>query len=429
MHRTRSLSASALVAITTLLPLLVACGQASGRYEGPYAREVNIAIPAIEKSAGFPFKTMPKVETRSKDEVRGFLEKKFDESQPALELAGAERAYKLLGLLPDTLDLRKFMLRLLAEQVVGYYDPAKKVLYVVQGVAGKDGGELLQVTISHELVHALQDQYVNLDSLEKLHGDNDRQSAMQALMEGQATYEQLASMVGGQSALNMPGSWDRVRRVIRDAQGTMPIFAAAPMLIQETLLFPYLSGAEFVKEFKDKRGGQPPYAPLPQSTEQILHPEKFLDLVDEPLRLRLPKPNAGSVVFENDLGEFETRLFLYQHLKDLGVAGQGSNGWGGDRFMVVNTGGGAGITWLSLWDTPVDAAQFRDAAERTIERRFGVTPGSGGAGDSRRFTAKGRTIEVTAAMVLGKPAVLYTDVPAGASTNLIDLSKVTLEKP
>jgi hypothetical protein len=426
MHRLTLRSAAALVA---LLSFAAACTSEGGAYKGPYEREVNLAIPAIEKSAGFPFKRMPKVETRSKDEVRGFLEKKFDESTPALELAGAERAYKLLGLLPDSLDLRKFMLKLLAEQVVGYYDPATKVLYVVDGADKKDGGEILRVTISHELVHALQDQYANLDSLEKLHGDNDRQSTMQAVMEGQATYEQLASMVGGQSALNMPGSWERVRRVIRDAQGTMPIFASAPMLIQETLLFPYLSGAEYVKGFKEKRSGQLPYAPLPQSTEQILHPEKFLTLEDAPLRLRLPKPNAGSVVYDNDLGEFETRLFLYQHLKDLGVAGQGADGWGGDRYLVVNAGSGAGITWLSLWDTPIDAAQFRDAVERTIERRFGTTPGSGGSGNTRRFTAKGRTIEVTAAMVLGKAAVLYTDVPAGASTNLIDLAKVTLEKP
>lgn len=429
MHRIVRHPLAAFAALATLVPLVAGCQKESGAYKGPFEREVNLAIPAIEKSAGIPFKRMPKVETRSKDEVRGFLEKKFDESTPALELAGAERAYKLLGMLPDTLDLRKFMLKLLAEQVVGYYDPATKVLYVVDGADKKDGGEILQVTISHELVHALQDQYANLDSLEKLHGDNDRQSAMQAVMEGQATYEQLASMVGGQSALNMPGSWERVRRVIRDSQGTMPIFASAPMLIQETLLFPYLSGAEYVKVFKEKRAGQLPYAPLPQSTEQILHPEKFLTLEDAPLRIHLPKPNAGSVVYDNDLGEFETRLFLYQHLKDLGVAGQGSDGWGGDRYMVVNTGSGPGITWLSLWDTPIDAAQFRDAAERTIERRFGVAPGSGGTGNTRRFTAKGRTIELTAAMVLGKAAVLYTDVPAGASTNLIDLAKVTLEKP
>ena len=144
-----------------LLPMASGCTpEGSGAYKGPYEREVNLAIPAIEKSAGFPFKRMPKVETRSKDDVRGFLERKFDESTPALELAGTERAYKILGLLPDSLDLRKFMLKLLAEQVLGYYDPATKVLYVVEGADKKDGGELVQVTIAHELVHALSQRDV-----------------------------------------------------------------------------------------------------------------------------------------------------------------------------------------------------------------------------------------------------------------------------
>ena len=64
-----------------------------------------------------------------------------------------------------------------------------------------------------------------------------------------------------------------------------------------------------------------------------------------------------------------------------------------------------------------------------ITRSGLVSSRAGGTGTTRRFTAKGRTIELTAAMVLGKAAVLYTDVPAGTSTTLIDLSKVTLEKP
>ena len=69
-----------------------------------------------------------------------------------------------MGLLPDSLDLRKFMLSLLTEQIVGYYDPTTKVLYIVQGASD----EMVGVTVSHELVHALQDQYINLDSLQKV---------------------------------------------------------------------------------------------------------------------------------------------------------------------------------------------------------------------------------------------------------------------
>ena len=425
-------SAAATLALA-FLPVFAACQPDRPVGTGPYAKEVATAIPAIEKSVGLKFKTPPKVESRSKDEVRSFLEKKFDEDLPALELAGAERTYKLFGLIPDTLDLRKFMLGLLTEQVAGYYDPATKVLYVV-GTEGPGPGavtpEMITITITHELVHALQDQYFPLDSLEKEHGDNDRTSAVQAVIEGEAVFEQMSAMLGGNNfAMALPGGWERVRQMIRDAQGTMPVFATAPMFIQESLLFPYLSGAEFVRHFKEKRPGQMPFRPPPTSTKQVMHPDRFLDSLDVPTRVLLPKPEAGSVVYENDLGEFETRLYLFQHLGDAGIAARGAAGWEGDRYLVVNTSQGAGLTWLTVWDSPIDAAQFRDLMEQTIEKRFKTAHAAGGSGTTRRVAAKGRSVELAAVTVQGKPAVLFTDVPAGAPTRLIDISKVKLMKP
>jgi len=425
-------SAAATLALA-FLPVFAACQPDRPVGTGPYAKEVATAIPAIEKSVGLKFKTPPKVESRSKDEVRSFLEKKFDEDLPALELAGAERTYKLFGLIPDTLDLRKFMLGLLTEQVAGYYDPATKVLYVV-GTEGTGPGavtpEMITITITHELVHALQDQYFPLDSLEKEHGDNDRTSAVQAVIEGEAVFEQMSAMLGGNNfAMALPGGWERVRQMIRDAQGTMPVFATAPMFIQESLLFPYLSGAEFVRHFKEKRPGQMPFRPPPTSTKQVMHPDRFLDSLDVPTRVLFPKPEAGSVVYENDLGEFETRLYLFQHLGDADIAARGAAGWEGDRYLVVNTSRGAGLTWLTVWDSPVDAAQFRDLMEQTIEKRFKTAHAAGGSGTTRKFAAKGRSVELAAVTVQGKPVVLFTDVPAGAATRLFDITKVKLMKP
>lgn len=409
--------------------LLAAC---QPQADAPYARELATAVPAIEKAVGLKFKTPPTVQTRSKEEVQAFLEKKFDEDQPALELAGAEKAYKLFGLLPDTLDLRRFMLRLLAEQVIGYYDPSAKVLYVVSGGGTSKGApspEMLNVTITHELVHALQDQYLNLDSLAQQHGDNDRQTAAQAVMEGQATFEQLGIMLGGSNfAMNLPGGWDRVRETIRESQASMPVFANAPMLVQETLLFPYLSGAEFVRRFKEKRPGQVPYGSMPISTTQVMHPELLLDGTFTPWRVTLPKPENATLTYANDLGEFETRLFLFQHLGNVGTAARGASGWVGDRYEVVNTPRGAGLAWVTVWDTPLDAAEFRDLTEQTVELRFGVAHGSGGTGVSRRFAGKGRQLELTAAIIEGHPAVLYVDVPAGASTRVVDLARVQLRR-
>src|SRR5882757_8579498 len=140
-----------------LVTLASACERAKPKYEGPYAAEVNEAIPMIEKAVGLKYKTPPKVETRSKDQVREFVTKQLTDSLAAHDIAGQEAAYKRLGMIPDTLNLKAFLISLLEEQIVGYYDPHTKVLYVVDD-APKDTRAL---TITHELVHALQDQYIS----------------------------------------------------------------------------------------------------------------------------------------------------------------------------------------------------------------------------------------------------------------------------
>ena len=181
--------------LCVVLGLLVAvsgCDRRQNLGAGGLQRRVDMAVPQIEEATGLKFKTPPKMETRSRAQVREFLLTKFNETTPAEQLRGEEAAYKLFGLIPDSMDLRRFLLELLTEQIVGYYDPATKVLYVVADAPD----DITGITITHELVHALQDQYVNLDSIQKSTDDNDRLSAAQALIEGQAQFEQLSIMVG-----------------------------------------------------------------------------------------------------------------------------------------------------------------------------------------------------------------------------------------
>ena len=317
---------------------------------GTYARDVADAIPRVERAVGLKFKRPPRVESRSKAEVRDFLEKQFATSHAVRDLAGTEQAYKLFGLLPDSMHLRAELEDLLSEQIVGFYDPKTKVLYIVDGAPATEVG----LVVSHELVHALQDQYLNLDSLQSIEGDDDRQSAAQAVIEGQAVYDQLVAMAGNRNFIALvPGGWDGVRQQIRQNQDAMPKFANAPMLLQESLIFPYLSGAEFMRDFDVHEPGKQPYGDLPTSTEQILHPDKaYFGHRDQPLRVTLPPPPGGPsrVRYDNNLGEFETRLFLYQHLDDQPAAVRGASGWGGDRYEVVDTprgrgGEGGGRRW------------------------------------------------------------------------------------
>jgi hypothetical protein len=232
-----------------------ACRGNADADESTYAEKVAADIPRIEKALGVKFKTPPKMELRSRDQVREFLLQQLNEPKTQKQLASQEASLKLLGMIPDTLHLADFYVKVLTEQIMGYYDPKTKVLYVVKDAPEEYAG----ITIMHELVHALQDQYTNLDSLSHI-PDDDRAAAAQAVVEGQATYEQIYLMSGGSGnlAIQLPGGWDSMRSTIRQGLQAQAVFTSAPMVIQETLIFPYVNGADFVRRFKAQHPGKRP---------------------------------------------------------------------------------------------------------------------------------------------------------------------------
>jgi len=401
---------------------LMACrGAERGGGDG-YADRVAAAIPKIEQATGLKFKRPPVLEVRTRPQVEQFLIAKLQEPGARAQLQGEEAAYKALGLLPDTLDLERFLVSLLTEQVAGYYDPATKKLYVVE----QKEDQLIGVTITHELVHALQDQYVNLDSIQRATEDTDRQAAAQAVIEGQATYEQMTIMMGGERSLaaRVPGGWERMRELIRENQGSMPVFATAPLVIQESLLFPYLSGAEYARRQKTRGQGSTLLTELPTSTEQILHTRASSDSArDEPVAVRFPTA-AGAAGWENTLGEFGTRLVLYHHLRDQNAALRGAMGWDGDRYRVLQ---GGGIVWATAWDSSVDAAEFADVLGDAVRKRYDVGDPAPGADGARTFRVNGRFVRISAGEVAGVPLVLYEDLPGTAGSG-VRIGAVTVAK-
>jgi hypothetical protein len=410
-----------LIAFSLFAAALTGCRESKPTYTGPYGAQVADAVPKIEAAVGLKFKKPPVIEARSKEQVRAYVLKQLTDTAEVRELTGQELAYKRFGLLPDTLHLQQLLVNLLSEQIVGYYDPATKVLYVVNG----SPPDIVGITVTHELVHALQDQYINMDSVQKVKGDNDRSTAADAVFEGQAVYEQIEAMLGpGNVAINLPAGWDRVREAIRANQSSMPVFATAPTLVQETLIFPYLSGAEFVRNYKERRPNGVIYDDLPLSTEQILHPSAYFLNRDQPTSVNLGQLANATSVYQNDLGEFETRLLLFQYLKNQDDAVRGAMGWDGDRYAVINTTGGQGIVWLSVWDSPTDAGEFYDLMDQGLQNRFGVKPSS--TATSKTYSAGGRSVVLSTLEIQGRPTVMFVDVPAGANTNIINPAQVRL---
>jgi hypothetical protein len=392
----------------------LACGQdahSGATANGRYASEVASATERVEHAVGLKFKRPPRVESRTKDEVRAFLDRQFATSHAAHDLAGTAAAYKLLGMIPDTMDLTAEMKTLLSEQIVGFYDPKTKVLYVVDSAPAAEIG----VVITHELVHALQDQYINLDSLQNAEGDNDRTTAADAVIEGQAVYDQIVAMTGNRNFVGLiPGGWDAIRDNIRQNYSSMPAIAGAPMVLQETLIFPYLSGAEFMHDFDAREPGKQPYSDMPISTTQVLHPlDAYFGKRQVPTQVTLPPlPRHLVAQYDDDLGEFETRLFLFQHLDDQAAAIRGATGWAGDRYEVVKLPGGNALAWVTVWESAVSAAQFRDLLQQAIARRYGAHPT--------------RVVSVTVAEVAGRPTIIYEDKPHGETVRLVDPAGVRL---
>jgi hypothetical protein len=339
------------------LVLLAGCrGTPPARGQSPdLARLVDSLRPVVERAAGLSFRGPTRSALKSREEVRAFLLGKLEQDFPPARQEGVEAVYRLLGMIPDSLDLKELLLELYTEQVAGFYDPEASTLYGVEGAEPT----ALRFVLAHELVHALQHQYLPLDSLMRLRGSADEQAAAQAVLEGQATVASILAFVPDRAILLQPGFWAMAREQVRTQAATMAVFSRAPLAVREGMVFPYLGGAEFMRWWDSAHAGQPlpTLATMPRSTEHILHPARYA-AGDAPVPLRFAEP-AGDAMYEDTFGELEIQV-LATVLRGGGEVLTGTPaGWGGDRFRVYRSGAGPALVWYLAWDDPASGARFR----------------------------------------------------------------------
>lgn len=342
---------------TVAIAILAGCRGEAPQQRDDLASLVDSLKPSVERAAGIPFRAPLKAAMRTREQLRAYLLERINEDFSPERLRGTEITYRLLGLLPDSLRLEDFLVELLTEQVAGFYDPRTSTLY---GMEGMDRSAL-SLILAHEMVHALQHQYLPLDSILRPQDDDDRQLAAHSILEGQATLASIKAFLPP-GATVPPEIWTQTRDQLATAQQSSPRFAAAPMVIREQLLFPYLEGADFMMWWEQSayRDSMPYGQRMPQSSEQVLQPSRYAD--DPPLAVRFD--STDSALFENNMGDLGIRILTANLNGNSEIATALNIGWGGDRFRVYDVAPAGALVWVILWDNAESASRF-DRVNRT----------------------------------------------------------------
>jgi hypothetical protein len=347
----------------------------------------------VAEAGGLPFRQDVPVAFLGRDELAVYLRELFDAEYTVKQALADERLLRAFDLLPRGTDLRALRARVLEDNVAGFYDerPGRRRLYAVS--EDRAFTPMNQIVLAHELRHALQDQYEDLDSFggEEVSDFDDRRLAWVSLLEGDATLvmERFVKLRLGALEAALPSGGEDAGAAALGAPGLLEV-PGAPPVVRDQLVQPYVAGLAFVRAVWARGGPEAvrqAWGRPPESTEQVLHPEKFF--AREPPRRVTPSvvpPRGARVVSEGVLGE----LLLRTLVEDEG--GRATEGWGGDGWRLWDVGGRTALAWRSEWDRPADAVEFHAALQARFARR-GPASGRGElevfAGDGgRRFALR-----------------------------------------
>jgi hypothetical protein len=303
--------------------------------------------------------------------VRDWLTKANAAQTNHVALANESKLFVHVGLLPAGSDLEQMELDLQAGQVVGFYDPESKGLYVLSDSGGV--GPVQKITFSHEYTHALQDQVFGLDKLAIDTPDQgDRDLARTALVEGDATLEMTLWSTANLSIADLLAVVGDSGSAAQAAQ-----LAKAPTILRESLLFPYQDGLAFVQNLYDKGGWaavDQMYASPPDSTAQILHPDLYTKKV-KPVAVSVPAVPATmsgwKLTMQDTLGELQLRIWLEGQDPSSATttaAASAVSAWAGDRVALYEGPSGAwAVVLRTTWASAAGATAFRAQADKLLQ--------------------------------------------------------------
>jgi hypothetical protein len=360
---------------------------------------VDELLKFSSQESGFPIKSDVKRQMTTRGEVEHYLTEKFDEDEDAKRMQRSEIVLKKFGLLDRDFNLKPFLLALLKEQIEAYYDPKTKTVNMLDWISVDEQKPVL----AHELTHALQDQHLDLDkwsdqtppdvshtsSEDSDHLAKDElDTAREAVTEGQATAVMMDNMLKpmGKSLIGDPEIVDLIKQQMSGSDNS-PMLARAPLLLSESLLFPYREGLSFEQDVWMDRGQAAAFMGAldrpPSSSWEIMNPREYEQrhVASVPY---LPDihPLVDSTYRPYDIGQVgELDLHILAGLfggenaaRDLTPAWDGGIYWAGQRLNATPAEQAStksiSLFYMSVWKSSSSAQAFTRLYTEELGRKY-----------------------------------------------------------
>jgi hypothetical protein len=343
-------------------------------------QEADDIFAEVSDLSGLPIKHS--VEKKFGDQAffRDYYLRLLQEQYPPEKEKAFEKAFAFLGFLPPGSDLIQTYLDSFMKVVEGLYDPNTKTLYIADWI--KSGDQ--EGTLAHELTHALQDQYFDLQTYlaagESL--SMDTQFARASVMEGQAVaialnYSLEDRKTDFTKVANI-ADWVELNNLM-SASGKRA-FGMKASLNQE-INFPYVYGAAFLQSYI-KTYGWPGMGYLfqhpPTSTHQILHPGDFFPHRRNPVGIQIEDMSSNVLpgfkkIWENTFGEYGWAILLQQYMTEK-EALYSVRGWRGDSIQIYENKDNRGLLMAGyvVFDGEESADDFFRSYQELLKKKYDV---------------------------------------------------------
>ena len=361
-------------------------------------RSVDVILKFASQASGLPIKKKVKRAIVSREQIEKYTSEKFKDDADRIRFERSELVQKKFGLLPRDFDLHGFLIKLLIEQIAGFYDEKTRTMNLLDW----NEPEMQRPVMAHELTHALQDQSFNLEKMSKRDEEiekkglsdldalvrNDEESTCRSsVLEGQAMIVMLDYVLGpqGGSVEKMPQVVDVMQDSMDKSRGS-PVFDSAPLLLQEELAFPYKQGMKFIRDLLVAGGKELAYKGvlerMPQTTREIMEPKEYLAGRRVPPLLL---PDFGFLKKDYEpfdagaVGELDVNILL-RVLVDEDAAKRLTHEWRGGAYYAAgrkgvtppdkNSSAHIGLFYASKWATEEAAQDFARTYAASLPKRY-----------------------------------------------------------